>query len=223
MDVDGAASLRFFGATDTVTGSRYLVEHGGRRILVDCGLFQGFKVLRERNRRPFPVPPGSIDAVVLTHAHLDHSGYVPALVRDGFRGPVYSTHGTAELCTLLLPDSGHLQEEEAETAVQRKSSRHATPRPLYTAEDAVRSLETFRPQGFDQPIDLGAGVVAVFRPAGHILGAAQVQLEAGGRSVHFTGDLGRDDDPLMNRRPATRTHRGRGVDLRRPPASQGRS
>ncbi|WP_422935125.1 MBL fold metallo-hydrolase [Sinomonas sp. P47F7] len=197
MEDDGAARLRFLGATDTVTGSRYLVEHGHRRILVDCGLFQGYKIVRERNRRPFPVPPASIDAVVLTHAHLDHTGYVPALVRDGFRGPVYSTHGTAELCTLLLPDSGHLQEEEAETALRRKSSRHETPRPLYTAEDAVRSLGSFSPQAFDRPVDVGDGMRVTFRPAGHILGASQVHLEAAGHSVHFTGDLGRDDDPLM--------------------------
>ncbi|MEA5453223.1 MBL fold metallo-hydrolase [Sinomonas sp. JGH33] len=196
MDDDGAR-LRFLGATDTVTGSRYLVEHGNRRILIDCGLFQGYKVLRERNRRPFPVSPDSIDAVVLTHAHLDHTGYVPALVREGFRGPVFATHGTAELCTLLLPDSGHLQEEEAETALRRQSSRHASPRPLYTAEDAVHSLDQFRPCDFDQPVDLGAGLRATFRRAGHILGAAQVHLEAGGHSAHFTGDLGRDDDPLM--------------------------
>ena len=197
MDDGGAAHLTFFGATDTVTGSRYLVEHQGQRILVDCGLFQGYKILRERNRRPFPIPPESIDAVVLTHAHLDHTGYLPALVRDGFRGPVHSTHGTAELCTLLLPDSGHLQEEEAETAARRKSSRHDVPRPLYTAEDAVRSLERFSTHAFKEPVEVGAGVTVTFRPAGHILGAAQVHLEAGRHSVHFTGDLGRDDDPLM--------------------------
>src|SRR5579859_4746914 len=194
---DDDVRLTFLGATDTVTGSRYLLEHRGRRILVDCGLFQGYKLLRERNRRPFPVPPSSIDAIVLTHAHLDHTGYVPALVRDGFHGPVYATHGTAELCTLLLPDSGHLQEEEAETALRRKSSRHDVPHPLYTAEDAVRSLDRFNPREFDQPVRLGNGIQVTFRPAGHILGAAQLHLEAGGRSVHFTGDLGRDDDPLM--------------------------
>lgn len=193
-----ALRLKFLGATDSVTGSRYLLEEGDRRILVDCGLFQGYKILRERNRQPFPVPPSSIDAVVLTHAHLDHTGYVPSLVRDGFRGPVYATAGTAELCTLLLPDSGHLLEEEAETALRRKSSRHAVPRPLYTAEDAVRSLERFEPQEFDRRIDLGEGLAFSFRRGGHILGAAQVRVESNGHSLHFTGDLGRDDDPLMN-------------------------
>jgi metallo-beta-lactamase family protein len=180
-----------------VTGSRYLVEAGGRRILVDCGLFQGYKLLRDRNRVPFPVQPRSIDAVLLTHAHLDHTGYVPALVRDGFAGPVYATEGTTELCTLLLPDSGYLQEEEAKYAYQRGSSRHSPPVPLYTAAEAVKSLDSFRAQGFDAPLELGGGLSATFLPAGHIRGAAQIRLEAGQHSVHFTGDLGRTDDPLM--------------------------
>ena len=189
--------LRFLGATDSVTGSRYLVEAGGKRILVDCGLFQGYKVLRDRNRTPFPVQPRSIDAVLLSHAHLDHTGYVPALVRDGFTGPVYATEGTTELCTLLLPDSGHLQEEEAKYAYEHGSSRHSPPVPLYTAADAVRSLDSFRAQGFDTPLELGGGISATFLPAGHILGAAQIRLDVGQHSVHFTGDLGRTDDPLM--------------------------
>lgn len=190
-------SLRFFGATDTVTGSRYLIESGGKRVLVDCGLFQGYKRSRERNRAPFPVPPQTIDAVVLSHAHLDHTGYVPALVRDGFSGPVYATDGTTDLCKLLLPDSGYLQEEEAVYASARGSSRHDPPLPLYTAADAVRSLNSFRVVGFDDPEDLGAGLEVTLLPAGHILGAAQVQVRAGGTTVHFTGDLGRADDPLM--------------------------
>ncbi|WP_104061318.1 MBL fold metallo-hydrolase RNA specificity domain-containing protein [Arthrobacter sp. 4R501] len=191
------ARLRFFGATDTVTGSRYLLESGGTRILIDCGLFQGYKRIRDRNRTPFPVPPASIDAVLLTHAHLDHTGYVPALVRDGFTGPVYATHGTSELCKLLLPDSGHLQEEEARYAEYRGSSVHSPALPLYTAADAVKSLNSFRPQDFDAPLELGDGIEATFLPAGHILGAAQIHLSAEGHSIHFTGDLGRADDPLM--------------------------
>lgn len=190
-------SLRFFGATDTVTGSRYLIESGGKRVLVDCGLFQGYKRSRERNRALFPVPPQTIDAVVLSHAHLDHTGYVPALVRDGFSGPVYATDGTTDLCKLLLPDSGYLQEEEAVYASARGSSRHDPPLPLYTAADAVRSLNSFRVVGFDDPVGLGAGLEVTLLPAGHILGAAQVQVRAGGTTVHFTGDLGRADDPLM--------------------------
>lgn len=189
--------LRFLGATDSVTGSRYLVDAGGKRILVDCGLFQGYKILRDRNRMPFPVRPHSIDAVLLTHAHLDHTGYVPALVRDGFGGPVFATEGTTELCTLLLPDSGHLQEEEAKYAHESGTSRHSPPIPLYTAADAVRSLDSFREQGFDTPLKLGGGITATFIPAGHILGAAQIRLDVEQHSVHFTGDLGRNDDPLM--------------------------
>ncbi|MEO5780274.1 MBL fold metallo-hydrolase RNA specificity domain-containing protein [Arthrobacter oryzae] len=190
-------TLRFLGATDTVTGSRYLIDSGGKRVLVDCGLFQGYKRSRERNRAPFPVPPHSIDAVVLTHAHLDHTGYVPALVRDGFGGPVYATAGTTDLCKLLLPDSGYLQEEEARYADHRGSSKHSPPLPLYTAADAVASLNRFKICGFDEPLDLGGGMELTFFPAGHILGAAQVHIRIGSQSVHFTGDLGRSDDPLM--------------------------
>lgn len=190
--------LRFLGATDSVTGSRYLLEGGGARVLVDCGLYQGYKVLRDRNWRPFPVEPASIDAVVLTHTHLDHTGYLPALVRDGFAGPVYSTRGTAELAGLVLPDSGHLLEEEAHHWRSQGTSKHAQPRPLYTAEDAVRALGSFVPVDFDHAIDLPGGMTATLVPAGHILGAAQVRIAAAGRIVHFTGDLGRADDPLMN-------------------------
>ena len=190
-------TLRFLGATDTVTGSRYLLDAGGKRVLVDCGLFQGYKRSRERNRAPFPVPPHSINAVVLTHAHLDHTGYVPALVRDGFSGPVIATDGTTDLCKLLLPDSGYLQEEEARYATHRGSSRHSPALPLYTAADAVTSLNSFKIHDFDEPLDLGGGMEMTFVPAGHILGAAQVRVRIGPYSVHFTGDLGRTDDPLM--------------------------
>jgi len=192
-----SSTLSFFGAAQTVTGSRYLIESGGRRVLVDCGLFQGYKVLRERNRRAFPVAPDSIDAIVLTHAHLDHSGYIPALVRDGFTGPIHATSGTAELCSVLLPDSGHLLEEEASFVKKRGSSRHRDPRPIYTAAEAVRSLDSFRTHEFDERIDLGSGIQVTLVPAGHILGAAQVHAEVGEVSMHFTGDLGRANDPLM--------------------------
>lgn len=193
-----SSTLSFLGAAQTVTGSRYLIESGGRRILVDCGLFQGYKSLRERNRRAFPVAPDSIDAIVLTHAHLDHSGYIPALVRDGFTGPIHTTSGTAELCSVLLPDSGYLLEEEASFAKKRGSSKHQEPRPVYTAADAVRSLDFFHPREFDETIDLGSGIRVTLVPAGHILGAAQVHAEVDGVSMHFTGDLGRANDPLMH-------------------------
>jgi metallo-beta-lactamase family protein len=190
-------TLRFLGATGTVTGSRYLLEAEGRRILVDCGLFQGYKQLRRRNRRPFPVRPRSIDTVLLTHAHLDHSGYIPALIRAGFDGRVICTGSTAELCGLILPDSGHLQEEEAKYARRKKYSDHARPTPLYTLKDAQAALARFDSVPFSKPVDLGNGVTAEFIPAGHLLGAAQIRLNVSGITVHFSGDLGRDSDPLM--------------------------
>lgn len=141
--------LRFLGAAGTVTGSRNLIEAGQRRILVDCGLFQGFKQLRRRNRKPFPVRPSMIDTVLLTHAYLDHSGYIPALVRTGFQGKVICTEATRELCGLILPDSGHIQEEEARYARRKGYSIHKNPTPLYTAKDAEAALERFQTVGFD--------------------------------------------------------------------------
>lgn len=191
------ASLQFLGAAGTVTGSRYLLDASGRRILVDCGLFQGYKQLRDRNRAPFPVSPAAIDAVVLTHAHLDHSGFLPALVRDGFRGPVHCTHATRELCGLLLPDSAHLLEEEAKYAKQKGFSRHADPKPLYTARDAEAALERLTPHPFDQDIDLRSGMRARFIPVGHLLGAAQVHVAFDETTVHFSGDVGRPHDVMM--------------------------
>ncbi|MBX3173519.1 MAG: MBL fold metallo-hydrolase [Gemmatimonadaceae bacterium] len=190
-------TLRFLGAAGTVTGSRYLVSSADRRILIDCGLFQGFKNLRARNRRPFPVRPDTIDTVLLTHAHLDHSGYLPALIRAGYRGPVKCTPATAALASLILPDSGHLQEEEARWAARKGYSRHTTPQPLYTRADAEAALQRIEEVAFGRQIDLGDGIRATFIPAGHLLGAAQIRLEIGGRVVHFSGDLGHDPDPLM--------------------------
>lgn len=191
-----SATLTFLGATDTVTGSRYLVEGGGARILVDCGLFQGYKQLRERNWNPFPVDPASIDAVVVTHAHLDHTGYLPALVRDGFRGRIHATHGTTELSGLILRDSGRLLEEQADYADRHHTSRHKPPQPLYTQPDAEVALGHFVAHPFDESFGVGGARVR-FVPAGHILGAAQVHLEVDGDRFHFSGDLGRVDDPLM--------------------------
>ncbi|NEM91689.1 MBL fold metallo-hydrolase RNA specificity domain-containing protein [Galbitalea soli] len=189
-------TLTFLGATDTVTGSRYLLQAGGRRIMIDCGLFQGYKQLRERNRLPLPVDPGSIDAVILTHAHLDHSGYLPALVREGFRGRIHSTPETAQLCGLILPDSARLLEEAAQFS-RRHGSRHAEPKPLYTEADAEAALARFTTHEFDVPVELGGGVTVTFVRAGHILGAAQLMLRVGETTLWFTGDLGRQDDPLM--------------------------
>ena len=188
--------LTFLGAAGTVTGSKYLLETGGLRILVDCGLFQGYKNLRLLNWQPLPVRPTDIDAVVLTHAHLDHSGALPLLVREGYRGPVLTTHGTRELCGLLLPDSGHLQEADAEFANRHKTSRHQPALPLYTEEDAHRALKLFKPLDFDEPLTLGALQLRL-RPAGHILGASSVELRQGERTLLMSGDIGRPDDLMM--------------------------
>lgn len=189
--------LTFLGAARTVTGSRYLIEAEGKRILLDCGLFQGHKELRLRNWAPFPVPPDSIDAVVLTHAHLDHSGYLPLLARQGFSGPIYCTRPTRDLCALLLPDSGHIQEEDARRANRHGYSKHHPALPLYTAADAEAVLEQFRPVSFGHDVALGAGIRCRFERAGHILGAAWVALTAERRTVLFSGDLGRPHDPVM--------------------------
>ncbi|HYD78071.1 MBL fold metallo-hydrolase [Ramlibacter sp.] len=190
-------TLTFLGAAGTVTGSRYLLEHGGRRVLVDCGLFQGLKQLRLRNWDRFPVDPQSVDAVVLTHAHIDHSGYLPALARQGFRGPVHATEASVELAGLLLPDSGHLQEEEAEFANRHGFSKHKPALPLYTEDDARRMLRQFRRTEFHAAFEPIPGLRMQFVPAGHILGAASVHVQWDGGSVLFSGDLGRDEDILM--------------------------
>lgn len=190
--------LQFLGATGTVTGSRYLVEREGRRLLVDCGLFQGVKKLRQRNWEPFPIPPDSIDAVLLTHAHIDHTGYLPVLVREGFSGPVWCTSATRDLCGILLPDAAWLQEEEARFANRHGISKHDPAEPLFTREDADRALSLLRDQPFDQPFDLEVGLRARFGRAGHILGAAWIHLTAAdGATLLFSGDLGRDEQPLM--------------------------
>ena len=198
----GATRLSFHGAAGTVTGSRFLVEHGGRRLLVDCGLFQGQKELRERNWRAPGFDPASVDAVLLTHAHLDHSGYLPRLVRDGFRGPVLCTPATAELVRLLLIDSARIQEEDAAYANRKGFSKHRPALPLYTVDDAERALERLDELRFDQWHRLGPAARLRFVHAGHILGAGMVQLDladAGGaaRRLLFTGDLGRQDAPLV--------------------------
>jgi metallo-beta-lactamase family protein len=187
--------LQFLGAAGTVTGSRFLLEAGGKRILIDCGMFQGLKQLRLRNWGPFPVDPGTIDEVVLTHAHLDHSGYLPALVRDGFRGHIRCSAPTAALADILLRDAGFLQEEDARYARRKGFSKHDPPKPLYTVEDAERAVERLRPvDGLN--FEIGA-VQGRLIPAGHILGATSVRLEHSGRSVLFSGDLGRKADLLI--------------------------
>lgn len=196
--------LQFLGAAGTVTGSRYLLSYGDTHVLIDCGLFQGVKNLRQRNWTPLPFPAAQIDAVILTHAHLDHSGYLPRLIREGFRGPVLSTHGTRSLAEILLPDSGHLQEEDARRANHHHYTKHHPAEPLYTAEEAERAVKRFQPQPFNAPFDVGPLRVR-FTPAGHILGAACVHVEAGDRTLVFSGDLGRPED-LITLPPAAVTH-----------------
>lgn len=192
--------LTFLGAAGTVTGSRFLVDTPEARVLVDAGMFQGLKDLRLRNWQPFPVPPSSIDAVAVTHAHIDHVGYLPVLARDGLRGPVHATAGTGELAGIVLPDSGHLQEEEAAYANRKGFSKHRPALPLYTEEDARWSLRLFTPQAYDEEVEIAPGVHLTFRPAGHILGSATATLrlaDAGDRRIVFSGDLGRPRHPLL--------------------------
>jgi len=191
--------LHFLGAAGTVTGSRFLVEAGRRRVLVDCGLFQGAKELRTRNWSRFPLEPASIDAVVLTHAHLDHVGYLPALARDGFSGPVLCAPFTAELADIVLEDSARLQEEEAAYANRSGYSKHRPALPLYTRADAELALSLLEPVDLGVDVTVTEGVTAHLRTAGHILGAASVQLtlHESGRRLLFTGDLGRGNHPLL--------------------------
>lgn len=188
--------IRFLGAADTVTGSRHLVEAGGARVLLDCGMFQGFKTLRERNWQPFPVPPREIDAVVLSHAHLDHSGWLPVLCREGFKGPVYASAATRDLAEVLLQDSAHLQEEDARRANRGGWSRHAPARPLYTVAEAKRAIAKIAAVPAGRSVRVADAVIDLL-PVGHLLGACAVRLRAGGRTLVFSGDLGRDDDLLM--------------------------
>ncbi|HQR11464.1 MAG TPA: MBL fold metallo-hydrolase [Casimicrobiaceae bacterium] len=189
--------LTFLGAAGTVTGSRYLLEIGATRVLIDCGLFQGYKQLRLRNWEPLPVNPASLDAVILTHAHLDHSGYLPLLVKRGYAGKVHCTESTAALCAILLRDSGHLQEEEAAYANRHGYSKHKPALPLYDVQDAERALTRLATVSFDQEFEPVPGVRVRFLPAGHILGAAMVSIAVDGRNILFTGDLGRPHDLIM--------------------------
>lgn len=190
-------AIQFLGATGTVTGSKYLVEHDSRRILVDCGLFQGYKPLRLKNWAPFPCDPATLECVILTHAHIDHSGYLPLLARNGFSGPVYCAEATRDLCEILLPDSGHLQEEEAGYANRRGFSKHEPALPLYTRENAERCLSLFRPLEFERELHLGGDLTLRLSPSGHILGSAFVALNTPRSSLLFSGDIGRSHDIVM--------------------------
>lgn len=189
--------LRFLGAGRTVTGSKYLLSSNGDPVLIDCGLFQGLKTLRLKNWERFPVEPGRIRAVVLTHAHLDHSGYIPLLVKNGFSGPIYATPATLDLARILLLDSGYLQEEEARLANRMGYSKHDPALPLYTREDAERSLKYFVGVEPRKLAKIHDALEFEFIPSGHLLGAASVRLRWNGRSILFSGDVGRPADPIM--------------------------
>ncbi len=188
--------VTFYGATGTVTGSRSLVEVGGQRLLVDCGLFQGYKTLRDRNWAELPFDARSLDAVLLTHAHIDHSGALPLLMKAGFKGRIWTTAATAELAEILLLDTAHLQEEEARYRNRHGKTKHQPAEPLYTLDDARKAIEHLHRVGADGRLNLGDAQVE-FTPAGHILGACSIRISDGERSVLFSGDLGRDDDLVM--------------------------
>jgi metallo-beta-lactamase family protein len=195
-----SATLTFLGAARTVTGSKYLVESDGQRLLVDCGMFQGLKELRLRNWAALPVPERSIHAVVLTHAHLDHSGWLPRLVAGGFKGRIFCTPGTYDLCSLVLPDAARLQEEDAERANRGGYSKHRPALPLFTERDAMEALSRLQPVGYNRPMPVGAGLEAEFLQAGHLLGSSFVRLrktDGEGPAVLFGGDLGRYDRPIL--------------------------
>ncbi|HZR24674.1 MAG TPA: MBL fold metallo-hydrolase [Vicinamibacterales bacterium] len=205
------SSLTFLGAAGTVTGSKHLLQVNGRRILVDCGLFQGLKELRLRNWEPFAVDPASIDAVILTHAHLDHCGYLPRLVAGGYQGRIFCTPGTKDLCSLVLPDSAHLQEEDARQANRHAYTKHSPALPLYTSVDAARALDRLQPVGYDRPVPLvpehsdtsdtsdtsEVSDTVEFVNAGHLLGSAYARVRVNNQEIVFGGDLGRYHRPIL--------------------------
>ncbi len=196
------ATITFWGAAGTVTGSKYLVDNNHKRVLIDCGLFQGPRELRERNWAEAPFPAASVDAVLLTHAHIDHTGYLPRFVKQGFRGPVYCSRGTADLLRILLPDSARLQEEEADYRNRHQVTRHNSALPLYTEQAAEAALELLQVVKNDgEPCKIVKGISAEFRIAGHILGSSQVlvliETDHGVRRILFSGDLGKYDQPII--------------------------
>jgi metallo-beta-lactamase family protein len=191
------ATLTFLGAAGTVTGSKHLLEVNGTRVLVDCGLFQGLKELRARNWAPLPVEPSSIHVVVLTHAHLDHCGYLPRLVAEGFKGRIFCTSATADLCRIVLPDAAKLQEEEAESANRRGYSKHTPALPLFTTEDAAAALSMLQPVGYERAMPVAPGVEMQYLNAGHLLGSAYAKVQTDSLRLLFGGDLGRYDRPVL--------------------------
>jgi metallo-beta-lactamase family protein len=190
-------NLTFLGAARTVTGSKHLLDTGTARVLFDCGLFQGLKELRERNWGALPFKASDIAAVVLTHAHLDHCGYLPRLVAQGFRGRIFCTPGTQDLCRIVLPDSGRIQEEDAANANRHSYSKHSPALPLYTEADAFRALSLLQPVGYDRPVPVADGVEVDFINAGHLLGSSYARVRTNGLNILFGGDLGRFSRPVL--------------------------
>lgn len=190
--------ISFYGATGTVTGSKYVFDDGSAETLIDCGLFQGFKQIRQRNWQPVPFSIKSIAQVVLTHAHIDHTGYLPLLVKHGYDRPIYCSKATRDLCEIMLPDAAHLQEEEARFANKHGYSRNKPALPLFTVDDAADALKLMQPVDFGDRIRLSRTASASIQPSGHILGAGMITIEASGKRIVFSGDLGRLNDPLMS-------------------------
>ena len=190
-------SITFLGAAQTVTGSKYLLDTGRSKVLIDAGIFQGLKELRERNWQNLPIAASDIDAIVLTHAHLDHCGYLPRIVSQGFRGRVFCTAGTKDLCNIVLPDSGRIQEEDAENANRHRYSKHEVALPLYTEADAFKALALLQPVGYDRSLPVADGVDVDFINAGHLLGSSYARVKTDGRTILFGGDLGRFSRPVL--------------------------
>ena len=194
--------LSFFGATGTVTGSRHMLETAGKKLLIDCGLFQGLKKTRIRNWEPFPIPPADIDRILLTHAHIDHSGYIPRFCKESFNGKIHCTHATHELCKIMLMDSGHLQEEDAKWANKKRFSKHTPAMPLYTQQDAEKSLKLFDPVHYGEDIHVTDNIRVKFKDAGHILGSSFVDVKIKEdnktKRIFFSGDLGSPLRPILH-------------------------
>ena len=189
--------IQFIGATETVTGSKYLLQTDRRTLMIDCGMFQGLKNTRMRNWQPLPIDASKIDAVLLTHAHVDHSGYLPALMKQGFTGPIYCSHATFALCQILLPDAGYLQEEDARYANRGTFSHHQPAEPLYTEQDAIKVLKQFKILSSHENHTIQDDFQVYLRPVGHILGASSIRIQHSGKSITFSGDVGRPDDLIM--------------------------
>jgi metallo-beta-lactamase family protein len=193
-------SVQFLGAAGTVTGSKHLIRHAGRQVMLDCGMFQGTKSIRERNWSALPFDPHQLDAIVLSHAHIDHTGHLPLVVRHGYRGPVYCTSGTADLLNCLLRDAAYLQEEQAERANRYGYSKHQPALPLYTMEDAEEALKLLQPRPYKTTLQVAPGFQVRFRRTGHILGSASVDVKLQARKATrlvFSGDVGRWDRPIL--------------------------